>query len=187
MEMKAFKKSVIRNEQYYFRDNALTWTYVTNYKLNARYVYKSTFAAVGPCIFANDENKYYILSLLNSKVAQLYADNVGGETITYEIGEISKIPCNIDSLVKDGVISTTIINIELCKKFWDSFETSWDFKKHPFVINSLLAFGEGFEKTHCMMLSDVYRAWESECNERFNQLKSNEEELNRIFTACRTS
>ena len=81
--MKAFKKSVIRNEQYYFRDNALTWTYVTNYKLNARYVYKSTFAAVGPCIFANDENKYYILSLLNSKVAQLYADNVGGETITY--------------------------------------------------------------------------------------------------------
>lgn len=181
LEMKAFKKSVIRNEQYYFRDNALTWTYVTNYKLNARYVYKSTFAAVGPCIFANDENKYYILSLLNSKVAQLYADNVGGETITYEIGEISKIPCNIDSLVKDGVISTTIINIELCKKFWDSFETSWDFKKHPFVINSLLAFGEGFEKTHCMMLSDVYRAWESECNERFNQLKSNEEELNRIF------
>lgn len=144
-------------------------------------MYKSTFAAVGPCIFANDENKYYILSLLNSKVAQLYADNVGGETITYEIGEISKIPCNIDSLVKDGVISTTIINIELCKKFWDSFETSWDFKKHPFVINSLLAFGEGFEKTHCMMLSDVYRAWESECNERFNQLKSNEEELNRIF------
>lgn len=31
------------------------------------------------------------------------------------------------------------------------------------------------------LISDKYKEWESECEERFNQLKANEEELNRIF------
>lgn len=39
------------------------------------------------------------------------------------------------------------------------------------------------------LISDKFAAWEAECNQRFNQLKANEEELNRIslliFTACR--
>ena len=31
------------------------------------------------------------------------------------------------------------------------------------------------------LISDKFTAWEAECNQRFNQLKANEEELNRIF------
>ena len=31
------------------------------------------------------------------------------------------------------------------------------------------------------LISDKYKAWEAECDARFNQLKANEEELNRIF------
>ncbi len=31
------------------------------------------------------------------------------------------------------------------------------------------------------LIADKYKEWEDECNERFNQLKANEEELNRIF------
>ena len=31
------------------------------------------------------------------------------------------------------------------------------------------------------LLADKYKEWEQECNDRFNQLKANEEELNRIF------
>ena len=31
------------------------------------------------------------------------------------------------------------------------------------------------------LISDKFAAWEAECNQRFNQLKANEEELNRIF------
>lgn len=31
------------------------------------------------------------------------------------------------------------------------------------------------------LIADKYKAWEEECNQRFNQLKANEEELNRIF------
>ncbi|NLH92480.1 MAG: class I SAM-dependent DNA methyltransferase, partial [Atopobium sp.] len=51
---------------------------------------------------------------------------------------------------------------------WDSFETSWDFQKHPLV-----------RKTDS--IADAFTQWQSECDDRFNQLKSNEEELNRIF------
>ena len=31
------------------------------------------------------------------------------------------------------------------------------------------------------LIADKYKEWEAECNDRFNKLKSNEEELNRIF------
>ena len=31
------------------------------------------------------------------------------------------------------------------------------------------------------LISDKYKEWEAECNQRFNTLKANEEELNRIF------
>lgn len=31
------------------------------------------------------------------------------------------------------------------------------------------------------LIADKYKEWEAECNERFNTLKANEEELNRIF------
>lgn len=52
---------------------------------------------------------------------------------------------------------------------WDSFETSWNFKIHPLV------------KNHVSTISEAYNLWSKECEDRFNTLKSNEEELNRIF------
>lgn len=51
---------------------------------------------------------------------------------------------------------------------WDSFETSWDFKKHPLLQN-------------VSTISEAFNQWQAECDDRFNQLKTNEEELNRIF------
>lgn len=59
--------------------------------------------------------------------------------------------------------------VEISKAEWDSFETSWDFKKHPLVSYSTNKMSTAFEM------------WSKECAERFNQLKENEEELNRIF------
>src|SRR5699024_9416676 len=62
-------------------------------------------------------------------------------------------------------------NIFISKSDWDSFETSWDFKMHPFI-----EFKQGVTK-----LSDSYANWEEEADRRFDTLKQNEEELNRIF------
>jgi len=167
-EMKAFKKSVIRNEQYYFRDYALTWTYVTNYKLNVRYVEKSTFAAVGPCIFSNKMTLLWILGFLNTCVAQSFADNVGGKTITYEVGEVSSIPVAYKEENANEITSIVETNIFIGKTDWDSFETSWDFQKHPLIRNT-------------NTIKEAFAQWQTECETRFNQLKANEEKLNRIF------
>lgn len=57
----------------------------------------------------------------------------------------------------------------MAKDDWDSFETSWDFQRHP-----LLTYDTP-------RLADAYRAWQATCEERFCQLRANEEELNRIF------
>lgn len=83
--IKNFPKSVVRNESYYFRPCGLTWTYVTNYKLNVRYYEDAAFAAVGPGIFPFGLSWMYILGFMNTTVAQLFANNVGGESITYEV------------------------------------------------------------------------------------------------------
>ena len=58
--------------------------------------------------------------------------------------------------------------IEKTKVDWDSFESSWDFKKHPLLRN-------------VSTISESFNQWQAECDDRFNQLKANEEELNRIF------
>ena len=60
--------------------------------------------------------------------------------------------------------NTTLIS----KSDWDSYETSWDFQRHP-LLHSV------------SYLADAYTAWKAECEQRFLQLKTNEEELNRIF------
>ena len=59
-------------------------------------------------------------------------------------------------------------NINMSKADWDSFETSWDFQRHP-LLRKVSTIAEAFDQ------------WQTECNDRFNQLKANEEELNRIF------
>ncbi|MFD1067999.1 BREX-1 system adenine-specific DNA-methyltransferase PglX [Oceanobacillus locisalsi] len=167
-ELKNLEKSVVRNEKYYFMDG-ITWTYVTNGKLHLRYFENACFAAVGPSIFS--KSSIYLLGILNSKVGQYFADLVGGETITYEVGEIASIPI-INDYKKKLVIEKLIYdNISISKADWDSFETSWDFKTHPFL--------EFQQET--TQLSEAFTNWQQEAENRFQTLKANEEELNRIF------
>ena len=56
----------------------------------------------------------------------------------------------------------------LVKKDWDSFEISWNFNLHP-LFQKVPTIAEAFEQ------------WQVECDDRFYQLKANEEKLNRIF------
>lgn len=69
---------------------------------------------------------------------------------------------------------------------WDSFETSWDFTRHPLVTYAALSPKQIHQEENSGFLvmnnlADAYRRWEQVCNDRFQHLKANEEELNRIF------
>ncbi len=87
-------------------------------------------------------------------------------TLNLQVGDVKSIPLvdadrdNIEKMVQD--------NIDISKEDWDSFETSWDFQHHS-LLRKVSTISEAFDQ------------WQNECEDRFNQIKDNEEELNRIF------
>ena len=54
-------------------------------------------------------------------------------TINYQCGDIANIPVLLDDTQKEHIEDATEENIKLSKQDWDSYETSWDFKRHPLV------------------------------------------------------
>ena len=168
-----------QNTTYYFRES-FSWSLVSSGVAAFRYKPQGhIFDVGGMSCFCSNYLKY-LLALCNTKVATEVLKIIA-PTINYQCGDIANIPVILNEELKPQIEAYVEDNIDISKNDWDSFETSWDFVKHPFVINSLLAFGEGFEKKHSILLSDVYRSWESECKKRFSKLEFNEEELNRIF------
>lgn len=86
----------------------------------------------GPIVVTNKNNNNYILGLLNSK----YAENVAAliaPTINFSNGAAGDIPVIYDKQMAAEINDIVNENISASKTDWDSFETSWDFKKHPLV------------------------------------------------------
>ena len=156
------------NIDWYFKP-CVTWSFVTSGNFSCRYMKDgSLWDVAGSSIFQNGNIPLkYICALMNSKVAQLFFD-VTDPTINYQVMNIIALPF-INSQNINYIDKYANDNISLSKTDWDSFETSWDFKVHPLV------------KNHVSTISEAYNLWSKECESRFNTLKSNEEELNRIF------
>ena len=167
-EMKKFKGSVIRNPQYYFKQG-ITWSSLTSGKLSMRYSPKGfLFESKGSvCFMKNEDNLWYILGLMNTEIVSNML-SVLSPTLDYHEGPISRVPIIISDK-KEQIEVIVKQNVEICKNDWDSFETSWNFKKHPLIC---------YEVDKIAM---AYEMWSKESDERFNQLKANEEEINRIF------
>lgn len=169
MELKKFKGSVIRNPSYYFREG-ITWSSLSSGKLSMRYSPSGTmFETKGSmCFCENHQLLMYILGLTNSPVAQS-ALSFLSPTLDYHEGPMGKVPLIVDEEKIELVDNVVNSNVYLSKTDWDSFETSWDFTVHPLVKNNVGT------------VSEAYSLWSKECDDRFNRLKANEEELNRIF------
>ena len=178
-EMRAFSGSVIRNPQYYFRQG-ITWSSLAGGRLSMRYSPKGfIFESKGSMCYLKDEcNLFYVLALMNTKVVDSML-NILAPTLDYHEGPMSKVPVVIDSNRKKLIDEKAKVCVNICKNDWDSFETSWDFQCHPLIQNCHGVDNEkGEEQAY---IEDAYTEWEFDCNRRFNQLKANEEELNRIF------
>ena len=136
--------------------------------------------SIGCALFANEHSLIPILGLANSKIAAMILGIIN-PTLGRQPGYIGSIPYYIPETKKDKINLIVIQNITLSKADWDSYETSWDFKIHPLVAMKLAgAYAWGDDKP-TMRLSSAYNAWKILCEGRFNKLKANEEELNRIF------
>ncbi len=150
-------------KDFYFKKH-IGWSKITSSKSSFRYYEEGfTFDSAGLGLFSDDANMMCTLALLNSKIVEMLI-SILNPTLNVTPMIVKKLPYleqDVDDNVKDC--------ISISKYDWDSFETSWDFKVHPLV------------KNHASTVRDAYSLWDKECNDRFNQLKANEEELNRIF------
>lgn len=150
---------------YIFKEN-ITWSKIAQDKFSVRYQPKGyLFDVSGCCIFSDSVTNKKLLALLNTIVIKRLIDGIS-PTVNYEVGTIKNLPIyKLDSYDCSYVDSC----IAISKKDWDSFETSWDFKKHPII--------EFKSKT----IENSFNNWSQFTEKQFNQLKANEEELNRIF------
>lgn len=158
----------IRNEDKYFKDS-ITWSALTAGLPSFRFSdYGALFDSAGSSMFPINE-KEYILGLLNSKVVDEIL-KVLNPTLNYGAGTIGKIPVVFSNNHKTSIISLVSKNVNKARNDWDSFETSWDFSRHPLLPSQSPA-----------TVAACYGTFRATCEERFLTLKSNEEELNRIF------
>ena len=156
------------NPQLYFKEY-IAWTKISTGLFSMRYFPRGTiFSDAGGSLFS--DRNLELLAFSNTKVCQAFL-NIINQTLNYVVGSISKLPIlNFDGY---GIAEIVDENIKISKKDWDSFETSWDFKVHPLL--KLL------DKDEQHSLNYVFNIWKTECEENFEKLKYNEEELNRIF------
>lgn len=159
------QRSRTQNQHFYFRECA-TWTAISSSLFSVRYSKSGAlFSNAGMAVFAEHHQLMYILGFMNSKAAQFFL-SMYNEGLNYNQGDIANLPLKTEHQNEASRQAETCI--ELSTRDWDSFETSWDFKRHP-LLRGLGSVQASFE------------VWQREASERFYQLKANEEELNRIF------
>ena len=166
------------SRDFYFRE-CVTWTDMSTKGVAFRYEPIGTvFDGCAATAFSDKDHLMYLLGLLNSSYVEVLS-RVLNPTLHFKLGDYNKIPLKIGDEKQFGnVVSLVKSNIDISKSDWDSFETSWDFEWHPLVK-------KGLSRSHWnadnATIEECFHAWTGECDRSFEQLKANEEELNRIF------
>ena len=128
-KLRQFRGSNLRNKDRYF-EQGITWSTVTSGNSSFRFfTFGFLFDNGGSCLFAN-KHLMYIQGLLNSCVSQELLSIQ--PTLNNQPGTIGSIPLLLssDETIVDSFVKQ---NITLSKDDWDSYETSWDFKRNPLI------------------------------------------------------
>ena len=175
--------------EYYFKPH-VTWSKITSYKSSFRFFEEGfTFDSAGLGLFPVESESYYTtMALMNSVVVEKLIGLLN-PTLNVTPIVVKQLPYletreSTERIAKDCV--------SLSRFDWDSFETSWDFKEHPLIrwsrclgdatsIGATIQYYYGRRMPVSCPLELCYLLWQGECNKRFEELKANEEELNRIF------
>ncbi len=173
----------IRSESFYFK-KGITWSGVTSGDPSFRFFEDGcVFSSSGPSAFPN-ENIEYILGMLNSTTSKMLFKLLS-PTLSVLSGDIAKVPIKyaFEEDIKDLVDEC----IQISKQDWDAHETSWDFQENELIRllkKGLATISIGFEnatKTNFVALDLLVEEFKAYWKEQFEQLHTNEEELNRDF------
>ncbi|KST91108.1 putative type II restriction enzyme methylase subunit [Lactococcus lactis subsp. lactis] len=165
-QSKNFNRAKTTMTHLYLKE-CVTWSDISGTDFAGRYCPGGfMFDVKGSCGFGNQENLYYLIGTLNSKLTPIFVEIFNPSTTT-QVGDLKRIPLiygksksEIENLVKES--------ISISKLDWDSFEVSWEFEKHPLILAN-------------DRISSSFDFWKQATEKRFNMLKDNEEKLNEIF------
>lgn len=165
--VKSTGRATIRSETYLFNEG-INWSNITSGKSSFRIMNEGYFFESSSSVCFPNENSLYMLGLLNTKISGLITQMLN-PTLHLQAGNVADMPYifvkgelnNIESLVKE--------NIDLSKYEWDSFETSWDFQAHPFIL------------LPSNNIEEAFSLWEEKMENVYNSVKENEMKLNEIF------
>ncbi len=173
LELKEHKSANLRSINLYFKE-ALSWTLISSKNsFGLRYVPKGfIFDSNGSAIFIDKDKIRYILGFGITKVASELL-KILSSTLAFNISDVASLPIKLANSDKclNKINHIVDLSISISKTDWDSFETSWDFKKHPILTH----------KGDADTIEQAFNNWAEFAEKQFYQLKANEEELNRIF------
>lgn len=113
---------------------SLTWSLISSGSIAFRFrpsgsLYDMAGMSMFPVCLPN-----FVLGLANSSFSLMCLSFLA-PTLNYQVGDISRIPYvgNIPEPVLGKVNGAVQDSIDLSMSDWDSFETSWDFKRHSLV------------------------------------------------------
>jgi len=194
-------------EDYWFK-LGFTYTDLTSKSFSCRLLRNDMlFDMSGPGVLFENELLFYAMGLYNSCVSKKYFETLNS-SFHFKLNDLNRIPIIFSETHKPKIDSLVEQNIALSRTDWDSFETSWDFKRHPLLVYGYqndyglvdskylhktkpLLFdpekhilekemGEPKHPNRCQ-LENCFRTYQEITEKRFQALKANEEELNRIF------
>ncbi len=185
--------ALVKNESYFYKE-CLTYSDISSSNFGIRYSNKGfIFDVKGSCVFSKTDNLYLLLALLCSKLTNKWLAMLN-PTMSFQSSNIGSIPVpNIfNKNIKFQIDDITKENIKIMKDDWDSFETSWDFEQHPLIRFRTLRHPEfisGADQQEILKqvqndnfkVQESFNTWKEYKEQQFNQLKANEEELNRLF------
>ena len=153
---------------YLYLKPCITWSDITSAIFSARACGQGFFFDVkGSCAFPDERTYYPLIAFLNSKIAMMYIKLLN-PTITTQVGDLKRIPFTPEAY-NENLVELAKRCVELGKADYDSFETSWDFVKHPLLLCS-----NG-------LIKSSFSIWNAECKKRFAEMQKYEEKINKFF------
>ena len=132
-EIKATGKAIIPSENRYF-DELISWNKIASGQMSVRYQPQGIIPGdASPFLHSTSQDHniiLYAMAMLNSKIAAAIVE-VLSPTLNFEVGNIAEIPVAVDASAQARVITTVDSCVQITRNEWDSYETSWDFKRNP--------------------------------------------------------
>ena len=121
----------LRSQQFYFL-TGITWSSLTSGLPSFRLTDQGAISnTAGSSMFPKIGELYSVLGYVNSSVAA-EALSLLSPTLNYSAGPVGNMP-GCPRYIPESVEALSRECVELSKSDWDSFETSWDFKRHPLL------------------------------------------------------